>query len=239
MANQWFKFKHFEIKQDQCAMKVGTDSVILGAWTDVEYAKKALDIGTGTGLLALMLAQRSSTLNIDAVEIEGKSAMQATSNFLSSKFSSRIQSFEISFSDHCRNLKKPLYDLIICNPPYFSSSLRAPEKERSLARHDDTLSLEELFEGVARILLPDGKMSIVLPADLKEKLSGIAAEYDLFPLRVLNIKPTPEKKEKRVCLEYGFQVENCWEETLIIEEGGRHIYSEAYIDLTKAFYLEF
>jgi len=238
MGNQWFRFKQFEIQQDQCAMKVGTDGVILGAWTDLEQAKKALDIGTGTGLLALMLAQRSALIHIDAIEIEEKSAQQAASNFVNSQFSSRIQSVEISFNKYLKKLEKPFYDLIICNPPYFSSSLRPPEKERSMARHDDTLSLEELFEGVATILLPEGKLSLVLPAELKEKSRVLAAKYSLFPVRVLRIKPTPEKEEKRMCLEYGFKAGDCKEETLIIEAGGRHVYSDAYIELTKDFYLE-
>ena len=106
-------------------MKVGTDGVILGAWTDVEHASRTLDIGTGTGLLALMLAQRSSAVYVDAIEIEEKSASQAALNFASSRFSDRIRSLEVSFDDYCKKIDKPLYDLIICNPPYFSSSLKA------------------------------------------------------------------------------------------------------------------
>ncbi len=218
-------------------MKVGTDGVILGAWTDIDHVRKALDIGTGTGLLALMLAQRSSLLQIDAIEIEKKSAEQATSNFSSSKFSSMIQCFYLSLNEYLQNQRSPMYDLIICNPPYFSSSLRPEGKERSLARHDDTLSLEEMFEGAAALLLPNGKLSLIIPAELYERSREIATENAMFPIRLLHIKPTPDKEVKRVCLEYSFEESECKEETLIIEEGGRHLYSEAYTGLTKEFYL--
>ena len=130
-----------------------------------------------------------------------------------------------------------MYDLIICNPPYFSSSMRPQGKERSLARHDDGLSLEELFKGAAAFLLPTGKLSLIIPAELREKTREIAAKHTMFPVRVLHIQPTPEKEAKRVCLEYSFKADECTEETLVIEEGGRHVYSEAYTGLTKDFYL--
>ncbi len=237
MGNQWFKFKQFEIQQDQCAMKVGTDGVLLGAWTNVENASKVLDIGTGTGLIALMLAQRNIQLTIDAIEIEKNSARQAASNFQLSKFSERIVVQEISFQEFCGAQKVPAYDLIVCNPPYFSSSLRAVSDERTLARHDDVLSLDELFEGVSVILNPKAYFALILPADLFSKANDLAKKHSMYLIRVLHVKPTPEKEEKRVCVEYGFKSCIPEEETIVIEEYGRHGYSKEYISLTKDFYL--
>ncbi len=221
MGNQWFRFKQFEIQQDSCAMKVGTDGVILGAWTKVEKAVRALDIGTGTGLLALMLAQRDPAIIVDAIEIEKESASQAAFNFEHSKFSDRLKAFEISFMDFCREPISSQYDLIICNPPYFSDSYRAPDPGRSLARHDDSLSLEDLFEGSVSLLAPGGTLSIVLPSDLAENCMDLAMTYSLYPRRLLHIKPTPTKEEKRTCLELRSGSIPVIHETLVIEEG-RH-----------------
>ncbi len=219
-------------------MKVGTDAVILGAWTSISHAERALDIGTGTGLLALMLAQRNLKVTIDAIEIEKNSAQQAASNFSLSKFSSRLKSHDISFSEFLGIQHSQPYDLIICNPPYFSASLRAPVKERSLARHDDSLSLEELFKGVASLLHSNGRFSLILPAGAYDRSKRIAEKYALYPARILHVKPIPDKEPIRICMEYSFEPGTTEEKTLLIEEGGRHIYSKDYIKLTNDFYLD-
>ena len=240
MGNQWFKFKQFEIRQDQCAMKVGTDGVILGAWTNASKAKSALDIGTGTGLLALMLAQQNSNIVIDAIEIEKNSAAQAASNFDKSPFASRITAHETSLQNFLDRTSGREYDLIICNPPYFTESYRATGKERSLARHDDSLPVNVLLQGSANLLAKEGILSLVLPYDVVKGLIALAAEFGLFPLRQLLIRPTPQKDIKRVCLELGFSItEDVATETLVIEENGRHNYSEVYSKLTQDFYLDF
>ena len=220
-------------------MKVGTDGVILGAWTNVENSARALDIGTGTGLLALMLAQRSRNLFIDAIDIEPKSARQAQSNFQASSFSSRITSREESFNKLCEGLFKPFYDLIICNPPYFSDSLFSPDRERTIARHTNTLTLEDLFTGVSKIMQPQGRFSIILPADLLQRADRIAEKSSIYPNRLLRVKPNQDKEVKRICIEYSFSKKKIIDELLIIEEDDRHKYSKSYIDLTRDFYLNF
>lgn len=220
-------------------MKVGTDGVILGAWTSVEDCTRALDIGTGTGLLALMLAQRESSLIIDALEIEKESAAQAALNFKNSRFSERITDHEISFREFCKDPASKYYDLIICNPPYFSESFRAPDPGRSLARHDDALSLEDLFEGSSPLLGSKGRISLVIPSGNVERCIDLAAAHALFPLRFLHIKGTPEKAETRTCIEFGSASMNAIHESLVIEEEGRHNYSDGYKILTKDFYLNF
>ncbi len=237
MGNQWFKFKQFEIQQDQCAMKVGTDGVLLGAWTNVKKVLRALDIGTGTGLIALMLAQRNSQMIIDAIEIEKSSAGQATSNVQMSKFSERIAVHEISFQEFYVAKEVPQFDLIVCNPPYFTSSYKALDSKRSMARHDDTLPLDDLFEGVTFILNPKGRFGLILPVEIFSKASELARKYSMHLIRILHVKSTPEKKEKRICVEYGFNACDPEEGTLVIEQHGRHRYSEEYIALTKDFYL--
>lgn len=239
MGNQWFRFKQFEIQQDQCAMKVGTDGVILGAWTNLENTTRALDIGTGTGLLALMLAQREPSLVLDAIEIETECAAQAGLNFKNSRFSAKITAHEISFREFCKDPASKHYDLIICNPPYFSESFRAPDPGRSLARHDDTLSLEDLLEGSVPLLGLKGRISLVIPSGNVEKCLDLAAAHALFPQRLLHIKPTPEKAEIRTCIEFGYASTTAIHESLVIEEAGRHNYSEGYKTLTKDFYLNF
>ena len=220
-------------------MKVGTDGVILGAWTGIENAARVLDIGTGTGLLALMLAQRSPTLVADAIEIGKESAMQAAINFKNSKFSDRITAYEISFRDYCKDTASKNYDLIICNPPYFSESYRAPDHERSLARHDDTLSLEDLFKGSVSLMRSSGRISLVIPSGIVGKCLDLADKYALYSRRFLHIKPTRGKEEKRTCIEFGFSSVPAIHETLVIEDKGRHNYSLGYKALTKDFYLNF
>lgn len=220
-------------------MKVGTDGVILGAWTGIENTERALDVGTGSGLLALMLAQRDSSLEIDAIEIEKGSAIQAADNFRNSRFSERITCHEIAFREFCKDPASKHYDLIICNPPFFSDSYRAPDPGRSLARHDDELSLEELFSGSAPLLGSKGKISLVIPFGIIEKCLGLAKEHALYPLRFLHIKPTPDKEEKRSCIELGPETISPIHRTLVIEDKGRHKYSEDYLALTKDFYLNF
>lgn len=238
MGNQWFRFKQFEIQQDQCAMKVGTDGVILGAWADVSKSCRALDVGTGTGLLALMLAQRNPGLQIDAIEIERNSAQQAASNCRRSKFADRITVYNTSFSEFCKDQPGNTYDLIICNPPFFSDSYRASGEARSLARHDDTLTITEILEGSGKLLKETGVISLILPAETAEAAITHATEFGLYPGRELQVKPTLLKDVKRTCIEFGYCISARASEMLVIEEAGRHRYSEAYRSLTKEFYLE-
>jgi tRNA1Val (adenine37-N6)-methyltransferase len=237
MSNTYFKFKQFTISQGDTAMKVGTDGVLLGAWADVTGAERILDIGTGTGLIALMLAQRSQAM-IDAIEINAQAARQAGENFKNSPWSERINIFHTSFQEFQIH-DKINYDLIICNPPYFINSLKAPDAIRSLARHDDMLSRHDLIKGVSNLLSKNGIFSIIVPYTGSDVLIVLASEYRLYPQKILKIKPVPGKEINRIILEFGKSTGQLLESEMIIETGKRHQYSSEYINLTRDFYLKF
>lgn len=235
MSNAYFQFKQFTIHQNRCAMKVGTDGVLLGAWTDTMGAKRILDIGTGTGLLALMLAQRSDAI-IDAIEIDEPAAEQAGENTYNCPWSSRILVSHISFQEFSKSSEK--YDVIVSNPPYFTDCLPAPELKRSIARHNNLLTSKELIDGVVRLLSPTGKFSIILPTNEYEIFIGLAEKSDLFENRRTLVIPSPDKPVKRILSELSFHKNNVIVNSLVIEKYGRHQYSMEYIGLTKDYYLK-
>ncbi len=237
MANQWFRFKQFTIRQERCAMKVGTDGVILGAWTDIEGAGRALDIGTGTGLLALMLAQRSKSLFIDAIEIDPAAARQAAENVAGSVYAERISVRLSDFRDFDPEAGVQ-YDLVICNPPYFNRSFKAPGNGRTLARHSDTLDLAVLFGRVASFLLPTGRITIIIPSEQVESTKEIAGMQHFYPGRILEIRPVPGAAPKRHGIAFTRKKSTPEVQSLVIEEHGRHGYSDAFRELTKEFYLD-
>lgn len=229
-----FQFKQFTIHQDRTPMKVGTDGVLLGAWAELENASTILDIGTGTGLLALMAAQRNSRAQIDAIDIVASACQQAQENIHLSPWSTRIrvyqqalQSFHPSYS----------YDCILCNPPFFEHSTPAPEPARSLARHSDPLPHHELIDHVVRLLLPAGSLQVILPVQEANRLILYAESKGLFPHRITHVHPTPEKAAKRLLIHFTFCRQSPEENKLIIELA-RHHYSQEYIALTRTFYLK-
>ncbi len=215
-------------------MKVGTDGVLLGAWTPVSGAHRILDIGTGTGLLALMLAQRCDA-EIDAIEIDAEAASQASENVLESGWSARIKVIQTSFQDYCR-ISEVKYDLLVCNPPFFSKSLKANTEPRSLARHNDQLGPSELFAGAIKLLNPNGHLCIILPAGDGSLVITLAKEHGLFPSKILRIKPDSGKPFKRILIDFTFSDCLPQEAEMTIETGQRHIYSEEYINLTGSYY---
>jgi tRNA1Val (adenine37-N6)-methyltransferase len=217
-------------------MKVGTDGVLLGAWANIEGCESILDVGTGTGIIALMLAQRSAAI-IDALEIDEVAANQARENVEQSPWSDRVQVICDSFQEYLKSGKK--YDLIVSNPPYFSNSLLAPDASRTIARHNQKLTTTELIIGATKLLSATGKLSIILPVREYENFRNIAAQYNLYENRQTLIIPSTGKPVKRVLSQYNFEKKILDQTTLVIEKYGRHRYSEEHIALTQEFYLKF
>ncbi len=237
MANNYFQFKQFRIQHDKCAMKVNTDGVLLGAWATAKKPKNTLDIGTGSGLIALMLAQRFE-IKITAIEIDPQASRQAKENIQKSKWANNIMVVNTSFQDFWQTTDSQ-YDFIVCNPPYFANSLKTNNKARDFARHNDSLSNSELLEGVTNILSPDGTFSLILPTQEAKEFIEEAKHYNLFISKELHIKPTPQKPTKRILIELSRikKNSNIKKETIVIENGGRHNFSEEYKTLTRDFYL--
>lgn len=218
-------------------MKVGTDGVLLGAWTSIPVAgSRILDVGTGTGLIALMLAQRSMDVHVETLELDPSSAEQAGENFQGSPWKERLHCIQTSFQDYTPPYKMK-YELIVCNPPFFSDSHKTPSKAKNLARHDDSLSLEDVFRHSLPLLKRTGILSLIVPIEKEATLMDLITEHRMFCRRVTRVIPTPGKTAKRILLECSQEPGNCSQEELIIEEGGRHVYSKAYKELTKDFYL--
>jgi len=237
MANDYFKFKQFTIYQNKCAMKVGTDGVLLGAWASVENVDKVLDIGTGTGLIALMLAQRSNAV-IDAIEIDSDACEQAQENVNQSPWAHRIHIIHQPFQDFSK-VTTIKYDLIVSNPPYFQNSLTAPQETRAKARHNTELQLTDILHGTLNCLSESGTLSLILPYVEGSLFIVKAAEQGLYCVRKITILPKPGRQPKRLLLEFRKIKTPFNEEQLIIELNKRHEYSEAYKNLTSDFYLAF
>jgi tRNA1Val (adenine37-N6)-methyltransferase len=233
--NSYFKFKQFMVLQERAAMKVGIDGVLLGAWARLDGASTILDVGTGTGLLALMAAQRSTAL-VDAVELEAEAASEAVINFQNSPWSSRIRLFVSAFQDFEMG---HLYDHILSNPPFFDNSPRPADLKRAQARHADTLTLSELLAGAKTMLQPEGRISLILPAEYEERLRSLVRENGLFVNRLDQVAPNEAKKPHRLLAEISASPD--WTESglILIRHAGSASYSQQYRALTKDFYLAF
>lgn len=238
MSNQWFQFKQFKIRQDRCAMKVGTDGVLLGAWAELYSGKRILDIGSGTGLISLMMAQRFEDAEIVGVELEESAAMQAMENVEESEYARRIEIKHCSLAEYLLICERK-FDLLVCNPPFFVGSKKAETEGRSLARHADKLNLGHLMRGASQLLNDEGSIALVLPMEQRRSALTLAAFNKLCFQRELVVRTVPLKQAKRVCLQFGMKSRELFTEELVIEDAGRHGYSSDYINLTKDFYLHF
>ncbi len=230
-----FQFKQFTVQQDICAMKVGTDGVLLGAWVTAKEGT-ILDLGSGTGLIALMLAQRSKTATIDAIDMEESAYLQTIQNINESLWKNRMNVFHTSVQKFIPDKK---YDLMVCNPPYFINSTKAPEQQRTTARHNDTLSHVELINAVKRLLDKEGLFALILPTLEAELFIEEALQNEIYLTRKCTIKPNPNKASKRVLMEFSFLKNSVKHEGLTIETEKRHQYTKEYINLTRDFYLNF
>lgn len=232
-----FKLKQFEVNQDACAMKIGTDAVLLGAWTSIEKQPfSVLDIGAGTGILGLILAQRSPAELIDAIEIDANAYEQCVDNFEQSPWGNRLFCYHASLEEFVDDIED-VYDLIISNPPFFSEDYKTHNDSRDLARFQDAMPFTHLIESVSKLLSEDGVFSVIIP--FKEEVSFIklASTYKLFPDRILHVKGTPTSNVKRSLLEFSFRESDTKIKELVIETE-RHQYTPEYITLTKDFYLK-
>lgn len=234
--NSYFQFKQFRIVQERSAMKVGMDGVLLGAWVNASRAERMLDIGTGTGLIALMLAQKNTSAQIDAIEIDREACNEATFNVQQSDWSSRIQLFYQSFQEFTAEKK---YDLIVSNPPFFGNGVKAPGETRAQARHADALPLDILISGAANLLQENGRIALVLPAEQLHEVETLAKTNGLFIARLCRVQPNPVKPDFRILVELCNQPTDLQQETLMIEFERHHDYTPEYRELTKDFYLKF
>ncbi len=234
MPNPFFSFKQFTVYHDRCAMKVGTDGVLLGAWTDVSNAHRILDIGTGTGLISLMIAQRCPEGKITALDIDSDAVSQAYDNVQSSPWPDRI---EVILQDICTYHTDRLFDTIVSNPPYFIQSLKSPDIQRNTARHTDTLDAGRLVGKVASLLSPEGHFSMIIPSEQADEIARIALQEGLHLTRHTAVITRPGLPPKRALLEFRKTETNCRYQELVIELE-RHVYSDDYQALTKDFYLK-
>jgi tRNA1Val (adenine37-N6)-methyltransferase len=238
MANVFFQFKHFRIIQDKCAMKVGTDGVLLGAWAPVEGVQSILDVGSGTGLLGLMLAQRAPEAAITAVEIDQDACLQSLENMQQSPWANRMEVVLGDFRRFAR-VDNRRYDLIVSNPPYFVGAQPSSIEARNVARHTTQLSYMELIRGVLQLLNPQGRFSLILPAENYQLFSNQALTAGLFEIRRMMVYPTPQKPVSRILSVWDQQGTHCCEkDKMVLEVKGRHDYSAEYLSLTRDFYLK-
>ncbi len=232
-----FQFKQFTVQQQNTAMKVTTDACILGAYTDVAEAKNILDIGTGTGLLSLMLAQRTNA-KITAVEVDDNAYQQALENVQDSIFKEQIAVFHQSIQDFTARNKGLSFELIISNPPFFQNHLKSQQEKRNMALHTDTLSFEDLIASVIQLLAPAGQFVVLLPAYESSVLEILALEKGLYPQKKLLIRHRKESKILRIITTFGLAKKELAQEELIIRNLDES-YTAQFETLLKAYYLIF
>lgn len=232
MSNDIFRFKQFSVRHDRCAMKVGTDGVLLGAWGSVE-GKRILDIGTGTGLIALMAAQRNPEADVLGIDIDESAVAQARENVAESPFNRRIERI---LQDVLTFEPEAPFDAILCNPPFFTEDTLPDNRSRALARNNKCLPFPRLIKKVAVLLAENGTFSLIVPSGLAQEIVGLCMENGLHLIRRCQIHTTARKPPRRTLLEFSRQNRSCEMQTLclVADDGTR---SQQYQELTKDFYL--
>lgn len=234
-----FTFKQFSIQQDRCAMKVGTDGVLLGAWTPLyNEPYSVLDIGSGTGLIALMIAQRSFAEQIDAIEIDDNAFSQCFENFEASPWMDRLYAYHSSLEDFTEEFFEEItYDLIVSNPPFYSENYKSGNEQRDAARFTDSLPFEQLIACTEGLLSEDGIFSTIIPYKEEQAFIELASEYGLYPFKICRVQGSPNAEIKRSLIAMTRIPAEITFENLIIELE-RHQYTDEYKELTKDFYLK-
>lgn len=236
MTNTAFQFKQFKIEQDKCAMKIGTDGVLLGAWADVSQANKILDIGTGTGVIAIMAAQRALQAEVHAVEIDDQSFEQAQDNMLHTPFHDRLKVIHSSIQDYA-TISRENYDLIISNPPFFSGGTFSHSHSRNEVRHTIKLPNGDLLNSARRLLRKDGKFCVILPFIEGLRFQEQAETYGFYCTKMTEVKPKEDKPVERLLIQLECNPKEMLKDELIVQFEQRNDYTPDYIALTKDFYL--
>lgn len=233
-----FAFKQFSVQQGKCAMKIGTDSVLLGAWCPIEKNPfSVLDIGAGTGVLSLMLAQRTNAEQIDALEIDEDAYEQCVENFEASPWSDRLFCFHAGLDEFVEEPEDE-YDIIISNPPFYSEDYKTDNSQRDLARFQDALPFEELIEAADLLLSENGIFAVIIPYKEEERFIDLCSEVELFPVKVTRVKGSHTTPIVRSLLAFKrYELSVLTADELVIEIN-RHEYTDDYINLTKDFYLK-
>ena len=236
MSRDSFTFKQFVVHQDRCAMKVGTDGTLLGAWATLDNPNgRILDIGTGTGLIALMMAQRYPQAHVTAIDIDAEAVGQASDNVRQSPFAKRIQVYQADVNSF-ESAEK--YDAIVCNPPYFNNALTCPDNQRTQARHTLSLSYQQLMAAAYRLLSEEGRFSLIMPSDFSRQLESEAHLAGFFLSRVYGIRTIEGKPVKRYLIELRKQPQAEVIKKDVLIEDAPNVRSEWYRELTKDFYIK-
>lgn len=237
MSNNWFQFKQFKILQDKAEMKVGIDSVLLGSIASFTQPKEVLDIGSGTGLLALMAEQRTNA-KVTAIEIEKNAYEQCVENVVLNKKEESIKVIHNSFQNFANTCFRK-FDHIISNPPFFNGTYLSNNQNRNMVRHTIFLSEEDLYSGIIKCISENGKFSIIIPADRIEEHMQLSAKYGIYCFKIVDVFPTIEKQANRKILEFSTLKKNIVKEKIIIRNYETNSYSDHYRRITKDFYLSF
>ncbi len=230
-----FRFKRFAVANERSAMKVGTDGVLLGAWCSVAGRKRILDVGTGCGVIALMLAQRTESALITGIEIDSEAADEARQNFAASGWGHRLLIQNIDYKEFINDDK---YDLIVSNPPFFSQGILPKDNERMIARHSTELSFTHLISKSSELMAGTGLLAFIAPADAEREIKYLANQFGLNPTRICRVKGTPQSEPKRIMFEFSKNNHGEITENEIVIEYSPHNFTEEYIRLTKEFYLK-
>ena len=231
-----FEFKKFKIHQNNAAMKIGTDGILLGAWADLSDKKKGIDIGSGTGIISIMLCQRNEILEIDSIEVSEKAVLDAKKNIKNCKWNERINLIHKDLKLFSTENK---YDLIISNPPYFQKSLKPKDLDRLKARHEVSLNYKDVLNFSEKHLLKNGTINLILPIDQKQEVTEYAEKFGLYVSKECIVFPKPNKNPHRLLIELSKIKKTFESQSLTIENDGRHNYTNNYKKLTREFYTIF
>lgn len=232
-----FRFKQFDIMQDRCPMKVGTDGILLGAWANVDGVGSVLDIGAGTGLIAIMLAQRTGkAVQVDAVEIDEVSCRQALDNMDKAPWSSRLHCERCSVQEYAKFADRK-YDLIVSNPPFFTGGTFSHNQDRNSVRHTIKLPHGDLLTAARKLLTDQGRLAVILPYIEGLRFQEMALTYNLYCRRITEVLPRAEKNIERLLMEFELNPGEIQKDELVIREAGENNWSAPYVALTSPFYL--